>query len=213
MTKSDIFCEHANENPNHCKCPPDCICWTATCEGKDKTSGSFSLGAVSYDPYVKDQRRLRDLAKLAHEYGDENLRQRLNPSRFGVSCSGPLGLVSEEEAVELVVENLTPGYMIEGEGTDAPDDTSPEGWFMRITHPTGIINKIDDQVAVDADIWAEMSEGILDLSEKISRKVACVMRFVELSFSVSGFSKQLALRVTLKPTPDLEINTYYSTRA
>jgi hypothetical protein len=205
VTKSDIFCEHANENPNHCKCPPDCICWTATC--KDK--GPDLAGAVAYDPYVKDQRRLRDLAKLAYEYGDENLRERLNPSRFGVSCSGPLGLVSEEEAVELVVENLTPGYLIEGE----VDDTSPEGWFMRITHPAGIINKIDDQVAVDADIWDEMSEGIADLSKKISSKVACVMRFVELSFSVSGFSKQLALRVTLKPTPDLEINTYYSTRA
>jgi len=31
-----MFCEHANENPMICECPPDCYCQTRTCKDKLK---------------------------------------------------------------------------------------------------------------------------------------------------------------------------------
>ncbi len=32
--RSLLGCEHANENPSHCKCPPECYCQTHTCKEK-----------------------------------------------------------------------------------------------------------------------------------------------------------------------------------
>jgi hypothetical protein len=29
-----VFCEHANENPAICRCPPDCYCQTRTCKDR-----------------------------------------------------------------------------------------------------------------------------------------------------------------------------------
>ncbi len=34
LTRSLLGCEHANENPSHCKCPPECYCQTHTCKEK-----------------------------------------------------------------------------------------------------------------------------------------------------------------------------------
>lgn len=34
LAKGPWLCEHANENPNVCPCPPDCFCKRNTCEHK-----------------------------------------------------------------------------------------------------------------------------------------------------------------------------------
>lgn len=34
ISSSPMFCEHANENPNICKCPPNCYCKKYTCKNR-----------------------------------------------------------------------------------------------------------------------------------------------------------------------------------
>lgn len=204
MTKSDIYCEHANENPNYCKCPVDCVCQTNTCKDKGPNDcSSFSLAGAASDPCAKNQRRLRDLAKLAHEYGDENLRERLDPSRFGISCDEPLGLVSEEEAEELVVDNLTPAFLIKDE------------LFQRLPWTNDEIEKSDPTV-MSPERWTRVRGALPHLAGQIrerndKRLLNYVVRVVNLEV-VNAFDAT-ALQVTFKLTPDLEIVVYYPTTA
>lgn len=40
MTKSAIYCGHANECPSFCDCPPDCYCKEHTCKNRRVSDGS-----------------------------------------------------------------------------------------------------------------------------------------------------------------------------
>lgn len=204
MTKSDIYCEHANENPNHCKCPSDCICWTATCKDKVRPNdcSSFSLAGAASDPCAKSQRRLRDLAKLAHEYGDENLRERLDPSKFGVSCDGPLGLVSEEEATDAIIRDLVP---TDQEGFATERDSGVEWIDVKIV-------KEKSTYLLDEE-WDGVKAFIGKLKKHLEdQKLDFTMRFVDVtSVDSDSDSKhyRTAMKLSLKLTEDLVLDTYY----
>lgn len=60
------ICEHANENPNVCPCPPNCYCKTRTCKGK-QPSPTANKNPLIKDLVIKD---IRDRSKVGFQrYG------------------------------------------------------------------------------------------------------------------------------------------------
>lgn len=54
-----MFCEHANENPNICKCDLKCECNISHCKGKDYYQPIYAMFGVSTTSYLVGYLKLK----------------------------------------------------------------------------------------------------------------------------------------------------------
>jgi hypothetical protein len=117
-----VFCEHANENPNTCPCPPNCYCKPRTCKSKGQPTAAPSPSAaperLTYyckDP-VESVTYLRlDLAQADVERIEESQRDsnRKWQSRYDEVCASLGETRTRVRALEMLLVHVRENALLE----------------------------------------------------------------------------------------------------